>query len=245
MNIFRQKNKKIPGYETKVVGEYENLNELRSYLKKLSEDLEDNMLYKPSNYDWKRIKHLNRPLNYELIDLVLNEENKEIPDNSKDYINYIKKVPTIITQKNYDSLFDLVNNELKDHLFNKIKTQYDKIDDEIKKDYKLKLNEENIFHYLDMKYDESGYYPRGGVFIERWGFPVEVNNSDEINKFYITDNGNKILYDSKGGLIFKRDDKESLEDFITHGKKVKDMLESKEKESFREKYQMMTDYLFS
>ncbi len=226
MKTIENYNEIKPAGNTKVANEYKNLDELRSHLYDLSSDLENELKDKKTIYDNKRIEALRKPFKLELMNIILTEDyDLSKKDDVEKHVICYNQIPRLDSGDSYDSLFDILKNDLDRYIKDDIKEKYHYLKSDLKENYDLKLNDDSIFYFLNVKsndVEKKSYDRKGEEFIERWGLPVSINgNNTKFDRFYIVDEGFKIIYDKNNLHTFRGYSKECLEDFIKNGKDLK------------------------
>ena len=225
MEIIEKENELVSGGNTRVVGKYESLNELKSYLNNLSKELEEEINNKKTSYDNKRIDYLRKPLKSELINLVfMKDYNYFLENDVNKHIHFHNKIPKINSNKDYDSLFKIVKDDLNEYLKKDIQKKFSYLNKKIKEKYGLEIDENNLYYSLDMKNNKvsnNSYNQVNEEFHERWGLPIKIKNSYNIDEFYLLDEGFKVIHDNGKSYLLKDYSNRCLEDLIENGTDMK------------------------
>ena len=228
-----------------VAGKFYSFDDLSYYLDSLGNELEDKVLSN-SNYNKERIHHLKKPffknllndINNGIYNDVLCEEELDKCSNLNEIIsdNNLRD----ISKEEYKHLSNLVSDYFVDKLYTIINDEFNKIDEGIINDYNLKINSDQFYASLDIIYNNM-FSKDGGLFFERYGLPINVDKSDNISEFYLLRNGDRLIQDSNGILIFKDKTNDGLVDLLEEGPGITHKTNGEDNKS---KYLMGDDYSY-
>ncbi|MFW6024922.1 MAG: hypothetical protein ACOCRX_01125 [Candidatus Woesearchaeota archaeon] len=151
----------------------------------------------------------------------MNKFDESLESKVNKHINYYNGLPNVSSDEDYDSLYEIVKEDLKDYLLKDIKQKFQYLNKDLKQKYELELDEDNLYYSLEMnpnKANSNSYNKKGEEFTERWGLPIKIKNSSEVDEFYLLYEGYKITHDENGkSYLFKEYSNDCLEDFIENG----------------------------
>lgn len=196
------------GGDTYIRSKFSNLNELKDFLKKISNDIEENSDYNLLDIYNGEFDNIKTPLK----EKVFNESGLFL-GNFYDKLKDKQIEDFLISEEDYDSLYRKISDDLFNVIYSEVKNYYDRIPKKLKKNYSMKLIDNELYYSMDLKpYDSESEK----LFRERLGFPVSVN-SDKLKEFYLLNNGEKVAHDENGIIVLKNNSYDCLEDLIKYG----------------------------